>query len=364
MPDESPLDRFKSALTSAARALAHEAEVEVNWTADNASQSGNTFRVPTPSRSLPRAQAMEARGFADSFALKLRHHNEALHSRHAPGEPMARACYDAVELVRYEALGSKNYAGIRENLDASLLMRTASDPITRAQTPDQVPIQSALALLLREHLTGQPVPEAARQGVELLRPFIENRAGNDFDTLALSLDDQKAFQSLTLDMLQHLELTRAEPPSDTPDESDNEDGDQETEDDEEGDNAGEEEQPSEIASDATQGEEQDDSDAESDGRDDLDDGEAGEDGEEGMLPVRPNRPWSDTPSTFDYKIWSTQFDETVSASELCDDEELTRLRAYLDAQLKGLQGIVTRLANRLQRKLMAQQNRSWDFDQE
>lgn len=364
MADESPLDRFKSALTGAARALAHEAEVEVNWTADNASQSGNTFRVPTPSRSLPRAQAMEARGFADSFALKLRHHNEALHGRHAPSEPMARACYDAVELVRYEALGSKNYAGIRENLDASMLMRTASDPITRAETPDQVPIQSALALLLREHLTGQAVPEAARHGVELLRPFIENRAGNDFDALALSLDDQRAFQSLALDMLQHLELTRAEPPADQPDEADDNDGDQETEDEEDGDNSGEEEQPSEIASEASQGDEQDDSDAESDGRDDLDDGDAGEDGEEGMLPVRPNRPWSDTPSTFDYKVWSTQFDETVSASELCDDEELTRLRAYLDAQLKGLQGTVTRLANRLQRKLMAQQNRSWDFDQE
>ena len=364
MADESPLDRFKSALTGAARALAHEAEVEVNWTADNASQSGNTFRVPTPSRSLPRAQAMEARGFADSFALKLRHHNEGLHGRHAPAEPMARACYDAVELVRYEALGSKAYAGVRENLDASLLMRTASDPITRAETPDQVPIQSALALLLREHLTGQPVPDAARQGVELLRPFIESRAGTDFDALALSLDDQRAFQSLALDMLQHLELTRAEPPADQPDESQDQDGDEETEDDEEGDNSGEEERPSEVAAEATQGDEQDESDAETDGRDDLDDGEAGEDGEEGMLPVRPNRPWSDTPSTFDYKVWTTQFDEIVAARDLCDEEELTRLRAYLDAQLKGLQGVVTRLANRLQRKLMAQQNRSWDFDQE
>src|SRR5688572_8323553 len=106
MPDETPLDRFKSALTSASRALSQEAEVEVSWTADNASQSGKAFRVPTPSRSLPKAQAMEARGFADSFALKLRHHNESLHNRNAPSEPMARACYDAIEAVRYEALGS------------------------------------------------------------------------------------------------------------------------------------------------------------------------------------------------------------------------------------------------------------------
>ena len=364
MPDESPLDRFKSVLTGAARALAQEAEVEVNWTADNPSQSGTTFRVPTPSRSLPHAQAMEARGVADSFALKLRHHDEGLHNRRAPAEPMARACYDAVELVRYEALGSKGYAGIRENLDASLIARTAGDPIARAETPDQVPIQSALALMLREHLTGQPVPEAARAGVELLRPFIEQRAGNDFEALALSLDDQQAFQNLTLDMLQHLELTRAEPPANEPDEPDDQDGDEETEDDEEGDSAGDEQQPSEIAAEAAKGEEQADSDSEADGQDDMDDGDVGEDGEEGMMPVRPNRPWNDTPATFDYKVWTTQFDEVVSAGELCDEEELARLRAYLDAQLKGLQSVVTRLANRLQRKLMAQQNRSWDFDQE
>jgi cobaltochelatase CobT len=364
MSDESPLDRFKSALTGASRALAHEAEVEVNWTADNASQSGTTFRVPTPSRSLPRAQAMEARGFADSFALKLRHHNDALHLRGAPSEPVARACYDAVELVRYEALGSKGYAGIRDNLDAALTVRMGADPITRAQTPDQVPMQGALALLLREHLTGQPVPEAARQGVDMMRAWIEEKAGSDFDALALSLDDQKAFQGLALDMLQHLELTRAEPPASDPEEGEDQDGDEDTEDDEEGDSAGEEQQPSEIASEATQGDEQSESNSQSEGQEEMDDGEAGEDGEEGMLPVRPNRPWNDTSAGIDYKAWTTQFDEVVSARDLCDEEELNRLRAYLDAQLKGLQGVVTRLANRLQRKLMAQQNRSWDFDQE
>ena len=89
-----------------------------------------------------------------------------------------------------------------------------------------------------------------------------------------------------------------------------------------------------------------------------------DEGEEGMLPTRPNRPWTDLPESWEYKTYTTQFDEVVSAADLCDEEELTRLRAYLDAQLKGLQGIVTRLANRLQRRLMAQQNRSWDFDQE
>jgi cobaltochelatase CobT len=363
MSDETPLDRFKSALTGASRALAHDAEVEVNWTSDAPAQTGRSFRVPTPGRSLPRDQAMEARGVADSFALRLRHHNEGLHARHAPSEPIARACYDALERVRYEALGAKGYAGIRDNLAASLDHATASDPIARAETPDQVPIPSALALMLREHLTGQPVPDTARAGVDMLRQFVEQRTGGDFDGLALSLDDQRAFQSLALDMLQHLELTRAEPPTDTPDEAEDQDGDEETEDDEDGGESGEEEQPSEMAAEPSAGEDDGD-DSEAEGSDELDDSADGEDGDEGMMPVRPNRPWTETPDTFDYKVWTTRFDEIVAADELCDAEELTRLRAYLDAQLKGLQNIVTRLANRLQRRLMAQQNRSWDFDQE
>jgi cobaltochelatase CobT len=364
MADESPLDRFKTVLAGASRAIAHEAEVEVTWTADTSVQVGKNFRIPMPGRALPRAQVLEARGFADSYALKLRHHDEALHNRHAPSEPSARACYDAVEAVRYEALGANAYAGMRENLDAALMVRMGGDPITRAMVPDDVPVQGALALLLRERLTGQPVPEAAQGGVAMLREWIEARAAADFDALAHSLDDQKAFQSLTLDMLHHLELTRSDVLEDQPEDRNDDDGEDETQDEEAGDDSGEEQQPAEVAGEATEGEGEDQGDEQSEQIDEDGDSEPGDDGEEGMLPVRPNRPWTEVPAGFDYKVYTEAFDEVVAAHDLCDEDELTRLRAYLDAQLKGLQGIVTKLANRLQRRLMAQQNRSWDFDQE
>ncbi|MFC6621614.1 cobaltochelatase subunit CobT [Novosphingobium panipatense] len=364
MSDESPADRFKSVLAGASRAIAQEAEIEVNWTADAPSSTGGTFRVPMPGRSLPRAAAMQARGFADSFALKLRHHDDKLHLRNAPSEPTARAAFDAVETVRYEALGANSYEGMRDNLDAALLTRIGSDPITRAETPDAVPVPAALALLLRERLTGQEIPEAARAGVEMVRNWIEQKAGADFDALAGSLADQKAFQSLSLDMLQHLELTRAEEIPQEPNEADDMDGEEETEEQEEGGEQGQDQQPAEMASEPSQGDDEGESEAEGDTSDDMEEGDEGQEGDEGMLPVRPNRPWTDIPESFDYKVFTEAFDEVVGASDLCDEEELTRLRAYLDAQLKGLQGVVTRLANRLQRRLMAQQNRSWDFDQE
>jgi len=365
MADESPLDRFKTALTGAARAIGHDSEAEVAWTAEAPAIQGKSLRVPMPGRTLPPDQAREARGFADSFALRLRHHDEGLHRRAMPAEPEARACYDAIERVRYEALGENNYTGMRDNLASAVEQRTANDPIVRATSAGEVPIHTALALLLREQLTGQPAPEAAREGVELVREFVESRTGDDFERLALTLDDQKAFQSLAIDMLRHLELVEAEA-VDEPGED--ESGDDETggddDSDDENDDGGQELRQEQVAGDSGEGDGDEETTEEVESETEMSEGEPGDEGEEGMMPVRPNRPWTDLPETFDYKVFTEEFDEVVEATELCDFEELDRLRAYLDSQLTGLQGVVTRLANRLQRRLMAQQNRSWDFDQE
>ena len=366
MTDQTPLDRFKQALTGASRALAHEPEVEVAWSADSPAQSGRNFRVPLPGRNLPREQATEARGFADSFALRLRHHNEGLHAAGAPPEPIARACYDAIEQVRYEAIGSTRYAGIRDNLVSAVTMRTAADPIVRADEASEVPLPTALSLMLREALTGEAVPERAKRAVDLVREDILAKIGTDMDGLADALDDQRAFQGLALDMLRHLELTLP----DSPDATDAEDGEDEGEAPEDQENTDEEDegaaepQAADARSDVTDGEAEGDADQEVEGEQEMSDGDPSDDGEEGMQPVRPNRPWTEIPEGFDYKPYTEKFDEVIEAPELCDTEELDRLRTYLDSQLAGLQGVVTRLANRLQRRLMAQQNRSWDFDQE
>ena len=367
MTEQTPLDRFKQALTGASRALAHEAEVEVAWSADSPAQAGKNFRVPLPGRNLPREQAIEARGFADSFALRLRHHDEGLHGKGAPPEPIARACYDAIEQVRYEAIGATRYAGIRDNLNSAVAMRTATDPIVRADEAKDVPLPSALSLMLREALTGEPVPERARKAVDLVREDILAKIGTDMDGLVEVLDDQRAFQDLTLDILRDLDLTLP----DTPEPTDAEDGeDEEGESPEDQDDTDEEDegaaepQASDARSDVTDGEAEGDADQEVEGEQQMSDGEPEDDGEEGMQPVRPNRPWTDFPDTFEYTAYTEKFDEEIEAAELCDLDELERLRTYLDSQLAGLQGVVTRLANRLQRRLMAQQNRSWDFDQE
>jgi cobaltochelatase CobT len=369
MAEQSPLDRFRSVLTGAARALSHEPELELAFTADAPTQSGKNVRVPMPARSLPAEQVAEARGFADSFSLRLRHHDAALHARGAPIETVARAVFDAVETARIEALGSKGMAGVEANLGRALDMRMKSDPITRARSADEVPLSTALQLLVRERLTGQAPPQAAQAGVALVREWIETRAGADLDGLALALDDQSAFAKLATKLLEDLELVDAEAePTEDPEAG--EDGDGEEPD--EGEDGEDEDQGSSGAdgeiqarAEQSEGDESENESGESDEDYESDgDAQAGDDGDEGMLPVRPNRPLSDLSPQFDYKVWTTRYDEVIEAAELCDEDELGRLRAYLDQQLTHLQGAVTKLANRLQRRLMAQQSRSWDFDQE
>jgi len=364
---ETPLDRFKAVLGGASRALADEPEIELAFTADAPTQSGKHIKVPMPARTLPADQVAEARGFADGFALRLKHHNAALHLKSAPHDAVARAVFDAAEGARVEALGSRGYQGIADNLAHALDQKLRSDPITRARTRDEVPLSTAIGLMVRERLTGEEAPAAAQPGMALVREWIEEKAGADLDALRLALDDQRAFASLATKLLEDLELVEGDQiPEDTDEGGSDDEGTDEQDQGDEGEDQGEQGQ-GEVEARGEQSEaESDEGEGAESGEDDYEEseGEAGDEGEEGMLPVRPNRPFSDLSPQFDYKAWTTAYDEVIAATDLCDAEELVRLRSYLDQQLVHLQGTVTKLANRLQRRLMAQQNRSWDFDQE
>jgi cobaltochelatase CobT len=369
MANETPLDRFKSVLGGAARVLADNPEVELAFTADAPSQAGRHIKVPMPARTLPAEQVAEARGFADSFALRLKHHDVMLHAKHAPQDAIARAVFDAVEGARIEALGSKGYAGIVDNLVHSLDVKLRSDPIARARNADEVPLSTALGLMVRERLTGQAAPASAAMGLALVRDWIEEKGGADLDALAFAIDDQRSFARLAQRLLEDLELVEGEMlPDDSEDGGSDDEGAEDSQDDD-GD-AGEDQGDAGDGQVEARGEQRDADSEDGEGQEaedgdfDESDGEPGDEGDEGMMPVRPNRPMSDLPPQFEYRPFTTAHDEVIAATELCDEDELDRLRTYLDQQLVHLQGVVTKLANRLQRRLMAQQSRSWDFDQD
>ena len=360
------IDLFRRALAGASRAIAKDPEVEVVFASDVAPPSGKTARVPSPGPALEPRLVAEARGAADSAALRLRYHDPALHARAAPIDADARAVFDALETVRVEALGARAMGGVKDNLAQLTEARVRGDAIIRARSAEEVPLATAIGLIARERLTGEAPPRAATEGLKLVAPWIEEKAAAELDALGLTLDDQAAFAKLSRRLLEDLDLSSAEDPDlEEP---------QEAGDDAEGEEGGNEES-AEQGDEGTpgggdvemRGEEAEDQNAEGDSDQQMEAGDeevsAGDDLSDSVFAAPGRRNWDLTPET-DYKAYTTRFDEIVESEELCDEEELGRLRAYLDQQMAGLQNVVTRLANRLQRRLMAQQARSWDFDQE
>ena len=360
------IDLFRRALAGAARAIARDSDVDVVFASDTAPASGKTARVPSPGPALEPRLVAEARGAADSVALKLRHHDAKLHARHAPADADARAVFDALETARVEALGARAMGGVRENLNHLAEARVRGDAIVRARTAEEVPLSTAVGLLARERLTGEAPPRAALSGLKLITPWIEKKAGAELDALAMTLDDQIAFAKLSRQLLEDLELATAEEfgddqPDEGGDEAEGEPGG--------GEDATDQGQDSTPAGGDVEmrGEDAQEGDADERGADEMEMGEqesvAGEDVTDSLFAASGRRNWELAPET-DYRVYTTRFDEIVEAKELCDEEELGRLRAYLDQQMGSLSNVVTRLANRLQRRLLAQQARSWDFDQE
>ncbi len=359
------IDLFRRALAGAARAIAKDSDVDVVFASDTAPASGKTARVPSPGPALEPRLVAEARGAADSVALRLRHHDSKLHARHAPADADARAVFDALETARVEALGARAMGGVRENLNRLAEARVRGDAIVRARTAEEVPLSTAVGLLARERLTGEAPPQAALTGLKLITPWIEQKAGAELDALAMTLDDQTAFARLSRQLLEDLELATAEELSDDEPHEAGDEAEGEPGGGEDATEQGEDSTPAggdvEMRGEAQEGEADDSS------ADEMEMGEqesvAGDDVTDSLFAAAGRRNWELAPES-DYRVYSTRFDEIVEAKELCDEEELGRLRAYLDQQMSGLSNVVTRLANRLQRRLMAQQARSWDFDQE
>jgi cobaltochelatase CobT len=364
MTRPQPLDEFRRVLAGASRAIAQDRELDIAFAAESGPATGKTARVPSPGPSLEPRLVAEARGAADAAALRLRYHDAAIHRVSAPADAEAGAVFEALETVRVEALGARAMDGVKGNLDILAEARIRSDAIGRARTAEEVPLATAVALLARQRLTGAQPPAAAREGLKLVADWIEEKAGAELDALALTIDDQQAYATLSRRLLEDLDLeTAAEPVEEEP-----EDGGEEGEGEEPGSDEGDD---SDDDSGAGEGdmemrrEEQEGDDDSTSGEEESEGEEtaAGEDGGDSTQPRSARRNWGDEPAS-DYKAFTTRFDEIVEAEELCDVDELGRLRAYLDQQMGQMQGVVTRLANRLQRRLMAQQARSWDFDQE
>jgi cobaltochelatase CobT len=363
--EKSPLDTFKRSVSSATRAIARVRELDIAYGGEAASGKTAPLRLPQPSRDLPAAEVSLIRGAADSMALRLRHHDAKLHARRRPDNASAQAVFDAAELARVEAIGARQMAGVAQNLTAALTNHCERSGFAEMRDREKAPLAEAVRMLLRERLTGAAPPAAGKAVVEAWRSTIEERAGSDMSDLVDALEDQAAFGKLARRLISHLELADEEEfEPDQQEQEQEDDAEQETQgesDDGEGESTGGE--PS-AGDESSEGDGEEMAAAASGESSDADRPDMGGDGDPGGRPEH----WPDFPNDGRnepyYKPFTAAFDEVVHAHDLCDLDELARLRRHLDQQLHYLQGTVGRLANRLQRRLMAKQQRSWDFDLE
>ncbi|MGI9384827.1 MAG: cobaltochelatase subunit CobT, partial [Methyloligellaceae bacterium] len=364
---EGPAEPFKQALSMATRSIAGDDALECVYGSDPPGLQGKVARLPEPSRVPTKDEIAAIRGHADSIALMVACHNPKLHRRLAPSGGPARAVFEAVERARVEAIGAQRMSGMASNLAAKIEQHYERAKFHDVSDRSDAPLDEALALLVRERLTGQAPPERARAIVDLWRPWIEQRAGEVLTRLETLVDDQVAFGRRLRDVLSALDLT------DELQDGPQEEGDEDTapeqlqgeaESSEDGDGTQSSEMSAEEMADM-QGEAGDDSElSELGDLDQLDGDIDGQDQPRTAEPWRPNVSVLDSPEAFGYTVFSRTYDEIIAAEDLCDADELERLRTFLDKQLQSLHGAVARLANRLQRRLLAQQNRGWDFDLE
>lgn len=364
-PDVEPLRR---AITGCVRAVAGSPDVEVVFANERPGLAGDRVRLPELSKKPTAHELAVTRGLGDSMALRLACHDQKVHATMAPQGADARLVFDAVEQARVESIGALRMSGMADNMNAMHAEKYAKANFSGINRQEDAPIQEAVAMLVREKLTGEKPPESAGKVLDLWRPFIEQKAGADLDNLPSAINDQQAFARVIRHMLSAMEM--AEDVGDDTEESEDEsstDEDQPRSNEEDQESAEEEAGSEQAPAEESEASQEQMDDGEMDGAEISDDDmtEEGEDDSETPGEMRrPASPFDDFNEKVDYRIFTQEFDEIVTAEELCDEAELERLRAFLDKQLAHLQGAVGRLANRMQRRLMAQQNRSWEFDLE
>ncbi|WP_413876234.1 cobaltochelatase subunit CobT [Albidovulum sp.] len=363
---DNPADPFKKALAEATKTMADDPELNVTYSVDPPGMAGDTMRLPQVSRRMTRDEVLIARGTADAFALRHRHHDAKVAAKYMPQGQMARDLYEAMETARCEAVGARDMPGTLGNIDARIGAEADRRGYGSIRQAQDAPLAQAAGYLVRHLATGRRMPGGAQNVMDLWRPFLEEQAGGTLDHVTEVLADQAAFARLARQVIR--DLGYGDQLGDDPDLEEESDSDESAEEQEESPDseAGDDQSDDAEGTPERSQEDQDDTTQAEVSMDELADMEEGEESEmpDGEAPLEPPPPAPHSDADPNYAVYATDYDEEIKAEELAEPAELERLRAYLDQQLDPLKGAVSRLANKLQRRLQAQQNRSWEFDRE
>ena len=366
--NDNPADPFKKALAEATKVLANDPDLSITYSVDPPGSTNESIRLPQISRKMTKAEVLLARGTADAMALRHKYHDPTTFNRYVPTGQMAHDIYEAMETARCEAVGARAMPGTASNIDAKIENDALRQGFGNIQEASQAPLATAAGYLVRHLATGRELPKDAANIMNLWRDFIEKQTDGNLKNLDNSLTDQATFAKFARQIIK--DLGYGDQLGDDPDYDDNESEDEaEANEEDQPDNTGQDDQDDEQDVDASpeqSQEEQQDAASAQVSLDDASDSEMGEEAEmpDGEAPLDPPQPQPISEADPNYVVYQTKFDEEIRAEDLAEPEELDRLRAYLDQQLEPLKGAVGRLANKLQRRLQAKQNRSWEFDLE
>ena len=367
---DNPADPFKKALAEATRVLADDPDLTVSYSVDPPGQTSDSVRLPQISRRLTRDEVLLARGTADAYALRHRYHDARLDARYSPEGPMARDLFDAMEAARVEAVGARRMPGTAGNIDARIGAEARRKGYAQIRDKDEAPLATAAGYMIRQLATGRDLPEGASNVLDLWRGFIEEHCGGTLDGLESALEDQQTFARLARQMITDMgyaDQLGDDPDAPDDDEDDTADSDEDQQDspESEGEDDSDDTEDMDASPESAQDQQQDPSQAQVD-LDELADAEFADETEmpESDAPLEPPPPPPVSEADPNYVVFTTAHDEEIGAQDLAEPVELERLRAFLDQQLDPLKGAVSRLANKLQRRLQAKQSRSWEFDRE
>ena len=359
---EDILEDIKRAISSATRAIAENKELEVVFE-DTGSSSENKIVLPQIKLDVNPESLSQLRGNADNQALRYKYHNQDTFKEYEPSGEKNRKIYEILEDTRIQLIGSKLMRGVKNNLHSLYEDKFKDKNISEISKQSDIDIEDAIDLYFRNKVSPDYLPKDSDKAISVWKKWLQSRIGDSSNSLLENIYDQKVFAENVNKLINDLDYYDDQNAND---EKNEEEKNQNTEQLENNELDEMENQSSFSDDEASQSEEEvgyEETEMNIDQQEDDELSEFDEGNSENATPQYRAENSSEQILS-EYGIYTEEFDEIITASNICEDEELNRLRAYLDQQLKSYQTIISRLANRLQRKLLAKQNRSWDFDLE
>ena len=351
--EEARKEKFKLAITSTVKVISGKEKIEINFEDRNSNLKNSIFFQLDNLKNLE--DFTKIRAETDSRALKIRYSNKKIYEKNLPTNSTSKFLYNLSEKIRYEQIGSNNLKGIKKNLLNNYELKQKFTEKSQLKSKDDVKVGEAFELYLLKNFLNVKLNKLSEQILNYWNKEFDEKIKNKINFLKKNLYDQEVYNSIFAELIEEMSINENI--------DENEENDQNEQEKSENNDGQNHQSKSEKENNK------------------LETGQAGLDAEYDFDNQKIDESLLDTDSDSEneqkviqkninninkslYKVYTEEFDQVAKAEKLESSEEILRLRKNLDQQLTGFQDLITKLANKLQRQLLAKQNRSWEFDLE